>query len=65
MFLLSVVGGIHLGSVIFQLVSLLLLIALVVGITSLIVMFNKKNKRLSKIEEKVDKLLTDKDKNSE
>ena len=62
MLLASAPGGISTGDIIFQLFSFFFLAAIVVGITSLFFIFRKRSKRLRRIEEKVDKLLADKEK---
>ncbi|MCR8848373.1 hypothetical protein NQ095_08165 [Rossellomorea sp. SC111] len=49
------------GDIIFQLVSLLFLLAIPVGIIILIVILRRRNSRLKRVEEKLDKLLADKD----
>lgn len=56
------VGGLNMGDVIIQLLFLLLVILLVIGIVSLIVMCVKRNKKISQLEEKIDKLQSEKDK---
>lgn len=58
--LLSATSGIRVGDMIIQLVFFLVLIALVVGITSLVVKFKNRNKQLNRIEEKLDNLVSDK-----
>ncbi|ASK63891.1 hypothetical protein CFK37_17865 [Virgibacillus phasianinus] len=61
MFLMSA-GGLLIGDIIFQVVLLLVVITIVVGVTLLFNTINKKNNRLNRLEEKVDKLLSDKEK---
>lgn len=56
------VGGFNYGDMILQLVFFIILIALVVGIISLVVKFSKRNNQLNRIEEKIDILLSDKEK---
>ncbi len=56
------VGGFNYGDMIIQLVFFIILIALVVGIILLVVKFSKRNNQLNRIEEKIDKLLSDKEK---
>lgn len=50
----------HVVDTIVQLFFFLIILALVIGIISLIVMFIKRNKRLDRLEEKLDKVLSDK-----
>mgnify|MGYP001171387663 CR=1 FL=1 len=61
MFLLAALGEFRVGDMIFQLIFFLILVALVVAVVTFIVK-NSRNKRLDRIEEKIDKLLSDKDK---
>ncbi|MCA0147176.1 hypothetical protein LCD52_00085 [Rossellomorea vietnamensis] len=49
------------GDIIFQLVSLVFLLAIPVGIILFVVILRRRNSRLKRVEEKVDKLLADKD----
>jgi high-affinity nickel permease len=49
------------GDIIFQLVSLVFLLAIPVGIIILVVILRRRNSRLKRVEEKLDKLLADKD----
>ncbi|WP_034756636.1 hypothetical protein [Rossellomorea vietnamensis] len=49
------------GDIIFLLVSLVLLLAIPVGIIVLVVILRRRNSRLKRVEEKLDKLLADKD----
>jgi hypothetical protein len=62
LYLLASVGGVNTGDIIFQLVSFLLLLAIPVGIIIVVVVFRKRNSRQKRIEEKLDKLLSDKEK---
>lgn len=56
MFLLTTTGGLNVGDVIVQLVFLLILAAVIVGVITLVVNVRKRNKQLSRMEEKIDKL---------
>jgi methyl-accepting chemotaxis protein len=49
------------GDIIFQLVSLVFLLAIPVGIIIFVVIIRRRNSRLKRVEEKLDKLLADKD----
>ncbi|UXH44007.1 hypothetical protein N5C46_20595 [Rossellomorea vietnamensis] len=49
------------GDIIFQLVSLVFLLAIPVGIILFVVILRRRNSRLKRVEEKLDKLLADKD----
>jgi hypothetical protein len=62
LYLLASVGGVNTGDIIFQLVSFFLLLAIPVGIIIVVVVFRKRNSRQKRIEEKLDKLLSDKEK---
>jgi F0F1-type ATP synthase membrane subunit b/b' len=62
LYLLASVGGVNTGDIIFQLVSFLLLLAIPVGVIIVVVVFRKRNSRQKRIEEKLDKLLSDKEK---
>ncbi|WP_218775591.1 hypothetical protein [Oceanobacillus senegalensis] len=62
-FLLAAIGGLNVGDMIFQLIFFIVFIAIVVMIIALPFQFNKKNKRLKNIEEKLDKLLSEKENN--
>ncbi|MFG6116691.1 DUF4083 family protein [Halobacillus sp. MO56] len=52
-------GGLMVGDVIAQLLFFVILILMIVGITVFIRNFTKRNKRLERIEEKLDELLKD------
>ncbi|MBA2174871.1 DUF4083 domain-containing protein [Halobacillus locisalis] len=56
MFLLARTGGLYVGDVIVQLFFLLILVAVIVGVITFVVKARKRNKQLSRIEEKIDKL---------
>lgn len=60
--LLASVGGLNMGDMIIQLIFFLFVIAFIVGVVSLIVMFSRRNKSMNRIEEKIDKLLSEKEK---
>ncbi|MGG4166426.1 hypothetical protein ABEW00_02940 [Rossellomorea vietnamensis] len=49
------------GDIIFQLMSLLFLLAIPVGIIIFVVILRRRNSRLKRVEEKLDNLLADKD----
>lgn len=63
---MGTVGGINMGDImIFQIIFLLIIIAIIVAVISAVVVMFKRNERLSRIEEKLDKLLEEKkDENS-
>ncbi|MCP3027055.1 hypothetical protein [Halobacillus sp. A5] len=56
MFLLSTIDGLNVGDVIVQLVFLLILVAVIVGVFTFVVKARKRNKQLSRMEKKIDKL---------
>ncbi|MBX0358474.1 hypothetical protein [Halobacillus sp. Nhm2S1] len=56
MLLLSTIGGLIIGDVIVQLVFFLILAAVIVGVFTLVVNARNRNKQLSRMEEKIDKL---------
>ncbi|MCA1057658.1 hypothetical protein LCL96_01845 [Rossellomorea aquimaris] len=49
------------GDIIFQLLSLLFLLTIPVGIIIFIVVLRRRNSRLKRVEEKLDKLISDKE----
>ncbi|UTE76736.1 hypothetical protein [Rossellomorea sp. KS-H15a] len=53
--------SVNTGDIIFQLVSLVFLLAIPVGIILFVVILRRRNSRLKRVEEKLDKLLADKD----
>lgn len=59
--LLTVVSNIRMGDMIFQLIFFIILIALVTGFILLITKFNQRNKKLDRMERKIDQLLTNQD----
>ncbi|WP_158701712.1 hypothetical protein [Lentibacillus sp. Marseille-P4043] len=61
-FLLAMIGDIFVGDIIFQLFLLLMMIAAVAGVILLFVKFRKRNERLARVEEKLDKVLSEKEK---
>lgn len=62
MLILSTVSDVRVGDLVIQLVFLLILMAVIVGVVSFMVKKKSSNKRLDRIEEKIDRLLSDKDK---
>ncbi len=50
-------AGVHVGDIVFQVVSFLLLFGVFGGIIFLVVNFNKRKSKLDRVEEKVDQLL--------
>ena len=48
---------VHMGDIVFQFVSFLLIVGVLAGIGFLVVSFNKRKSRLNRVEEKVDQLL--------
>ncbi|MGY0694564.1 hypothetical protein ACW2QC_17580 [Virgibacillus sp. FSP13] len=61
MFLFSVVGDVVVGDIIFQIFLLLFVAAIVAGVILLFAKFKKRNKRLLRIEEKLDRVLSEKE----
>lgn len=59
--MLMTIGEFHTGDAIVQLIYFFILIAIIVGIILLIVKPRKKNNQLDRIEEKIDKILSDKE----
>lgn len=62
MYLLGAPGGLNTGEIILQLIAFLSVFAIPLGIIIVVVIFRKRNTRLKRIEEKLDKLIADKDK---
>jgi hypothetical protein len=54
-------AGINTGDIIFQLISFLFLLTIPVGIIIFVVFLRRRNNRLKRVEEKLDKLISDKD----
>lgn len=54
-------AGINTGDIIFQLITFLIVLAIPVGIIVLVVVFRRRNSRLQRVEEKLDKLISDKE----
>ncbi|WP_226659047.1 DUF4083 family protein [Guptibacillus hwajinpoensis] len=50
-------ASVHIGDILFQLVSFVLMFGLVVGILFLIVSLKKRSSKLDRVEQKVDQLL--------
>ena len=59
--MLMTIGGFHTGDAIVLLIYFFILIAIIIGIILLIVKPRKKNNQLDRIEEKIDKILSDKE----
>lgn len=59
---MNTVDGFNYGDMVVQLIFFVLLIVLVIGIISVVMKFRKRNNQLNRIEEKIDKLLSDKEK---
>jgi hypothetical protein len=55
------IAGINTGDIIFQLISFLFLLTIPVGIIIFVVFLRRRNNRLKRVEEKLDKLISDKD----
>ena len=53
--------SVNTGDIIFQLVSLVFLLAIPVGIIIFVVILRRRNSRLKRVEEKLDKLISDKE----
>ncbi|MFC4559340.1 hypothetical protein ACFO3D_14160 [Virgibacillus kekensis] len=62
MFLLAKTGGLQVGDIVFQLFFFLIILAVITGIVAMFNGFKERNRRLSRVEEKLDKLLADKEK---
>ncbi|MCP3738134.1 LPXTG cell wall anchor domain-containing protein [Rossellomorea sp. BNER] len=60
MLLASAHGGFNIGDIIFQLTMLLIVIGIPLVLILTFFVFSRRNKRLNRIEEKLDKLLSDK-----
>ncbi|MBX0359556.1 hypothetical protein [Halobacillus sp. Nhm2S1] len=56
MLLMATIGGLIVGDVIVQLVFFLILVAVIVGVFTLVVNARNRNIQLSRMEEKIDKL---------
>ncbi|WP_053362380.1 hypothetical protein [Bacillus sp. FJAT-27251] len=56
-------GGLNGGDILFQFIMLILLLATAAVIISVFMTIRKRNDRLKRVEEKLDKLLTDKENN--
>lgn len=50
-------ASVHLGDLIFQLVSFVLLLGVIAGVVFLIIRLKKRNSKLDRVEQKVDQLL--------
>ena len=50
-------ASVHLGDLIFQLVSFVLLLGVIAGVVFLIIRLKKRNSKLNRVEQKVDQLL--------
>jgi hypothetical protein len=60
MLLASAHGGFNIGDIIFQLTMLLIVIGIPLVLILTFFVFSRRNKRLNRIEEKLNKLLSDK-----
>lgn len=61
--ILSALGGLRIGDMIIQLIMFIILIALTAGIIALVVaIFKKRDNQLDRIEEKLDKLMSEQEK---
>lgn len=63
MFLLAsaqATAGINTGDIIFQLIMFLFVLAIPLGIITVVIVFKKRNSRLKRVEEKLDILLSEK-----
>lgn len=58
-------ASVHIGDILFQLVSFVLMFGVVVGILFIIVNFKKRSSRLDRLEQKVDQLLERKESKSD
>ncbi|MHA6253335.1 hypothetical protein [Oceanobacillus sp. CAU 1775] len=61
MFLLASLSGFRFGDMMVSLIFLFIFVAIIVGVI-VFILKNSKNKQLDRIEEKLDRLLLDKDK---
>jgi len=59
MYLLAEVAEVRLGDMFVQIIFFLIIIAIAVGIVTLIMKSNKRNKQRNRMEEKLDKLNSD------
>jgi uncharacterized membrane protein YciS (DUF1049 family) len=57
--LASATSGINIGDIIFQFIMLLILVSIIFGLFFIIQTFRKRNKRLKRIEEKLDQLMSE------
>lgn len=61
--ILSALGGLRIGDMIIQLIMFIILIALTAGIIALVVaIFKKRDNQLDRIEEKLDKIMSEQEK---
>jgi hypothetical protein len=60
--LLTAAHGLNVGDIIFQLIMLFIILAIPLTIITVVVAIRKNNNRLKRVEEKLDKLLTEKEK---
>lgn len=56
------VGEINMGDMFFQIIYLLIIIAIIVAVISTVIVMFKRDKRLARMEAKLDKLLEEKNK---
>lgn len=61
LYLLANIGGLYTGDIIFQLLTFLLIPVTIVVIVALFFVLRKRNERLKRVEEKLDKVLSEKE----
>lgn len=59
--LLAFVNNIRMGDIVVQLIFFLIIIAFIAGMVLLLMKFNQRNKKLDRIETKIDKLRSNQD----
>lgn len=62
MYLLTAIGGINTGEMMIQLIVYLTVLTIPLVIIISVFVFRKRNSRLKRVEEKLDKLISDKEK---
>ncbi|MHC0035323.1 hypothetical protein [Pseudoneobacillus sp. C159] len=62
MYLLTAAHGMNVGDIIFQLIMFIILLAIPLAIIIVFLVIRKNNNRLKRVEEKIDKLLSEKGK---
>lgn len=62
LYLFTAAHGINVGDIIFQLIMFFILLAIPLAIITVVLVVRKRNNRLKRVEEKIDKLLSEMDK---